>query len=343
MRLALRPPASFALDPFVPLLPPRRHVVRLQPARLRARTRRARDPAGAPGRAVVRRLRPRPLRRGDARDAGLRPARPALLPAGGRPRRAVARRRATPATSATACGAATARSCRWGRGSRACRRPGRRPPPPTRRLPRPPRAATGSRHAARGAAMRSRVGPTSSAAGRWRRSCERRALGLGRAVRFHGFVPDHREVERILAGAPPSPSRRTGRRDTFTRLRRPRQAQGVPRGRAADRADGRAAERARARREAGAELVPDDAGRARRRDRARARVAGASGAGAGELALAYARRFDWNVLLGDALAELEREPARRIRRDRRPAWRRPRAAQRHRRAASGTERRRGGR
>ncbi len=37
-------------------------------------------------------------------------------------------------------------------------------------------------------------------------------------------------------------------------------------------------------------------------------VLAATGFGIREAALAYARRFDWNVLFGDALAELDASP-----------------------------------
>jgi glycosyltransferase involved in cell wall biosynthesis len=133
------------------------------------------------------------------------------------------------------------------------------------------------------------------------------SLGLERLVRFRGFVADHRDVERLLAGssiavAPYRPSE-----DTFTRFADPGKLKvylaaglpivltGVP---------PNARELAQA---AGAEVVDYDAAaiadaismllanpeawRARRR-----------------AALTYARRFDWAVLLPDVLVKLGLDP-----------------------------------
>ena len=92
----------------------------------------------------------------------------------------------------------------------------------------------------------------------------RRELALPDAVEFHGFVPDHSRVERLLATsslavAPYAPTRRR------SSLRRSGEAQGLPRRGTADRPDRGAAECGRARREAGAEVVTVRPRRARRR------------------------------------------------------------------------------
>jgi glycosyltransferase involved in cell wall biosynthesis len=135
------------------------------------------------------------------------------------------------------------------------------------------------------------------------------ALGLGDAVRFHGFVPDHRDVERILAGCTVAVAPYAGA-GTFTRFADPGKlkayvAAGLPT--LLTDVPPNARELAQ---EGGAQLVADDAGALahalshllpspeewRRRRSA---------------ALAYARRFDWAVVLPDVLRELgvELEPA----------------------------------
>jgi glycosyltransferase involved in cell wall biosynthesis len=48
-----------------------------------------------------------------------------------------------------------------------------------------------------------------------------RGLGLGDAVRFHGFLPDHRDVERILAGSSLAVAAYRPDADTFTRYADP--------------------------------------------------------------------------------------------------------------------------
>jgi glycosyltransferase involved in cell wall biosynthesis len=129
------------------------------------------------------------------------------------------------------------------------------------------------------------------------------SLGVSDVVRFHGYVPDHRDVERLLASssiavAPYEPSA-----STFTRYADPGKlkaylAAGLPiivtdvppsaRELASD---------------AGATLVPYDA----------AAVADAIVGGLASpeqwrerrsQALRYVRRFDWSILLPDALARL---------------------------------------
>jgi len=133
------------------------------------------------------------------------------------------------------------------------------------------------------------------------------ARRAGLDVTFHGYVADHRDVERLLGGASVAvaPYRRTA--ETFTRYADPGKlkayvAAGLPivvtdvPPNARELADG-----------AGAEIVDDDPG---------AVADGISRALAypdewrrrREAALTYARRFDWNVLLGDVLAKLGASP-----------------------------------
>jgi len=127
--------------------------------------------------------------------------------------------------------------------------------------------------------------------------------GAGDAVRFHGFVPDHRRVEALLAEASIAAAPYVPSDTTFTRFADPGKlksylAAGLPivltdvPPNARELAD-----------EAGAELVPYDP----------AAIADALEHGLAspeqwrqrrERALAYARRFDWPVLLGDALERL---------------------------------------
>lgn len=130
-----------------------------------------------------------------------------------------------------------------------------------------------------------------------------RALELDDTVRFHGYVPDHRDVERLLAGsslavAPYEPSD-----TTFTRHADPGKlkaylAAGLPT--ILTDVPPNAHELAE---DAGAELVPYDSaaiadaivGALAAPDRWRERSARAR---------SYMRRFDWSVLLHDALDEL---------------------------------------
>jgi glycosyltransferase involved in cell wall biosynthesis len=128
-------------------------------------------------------------------------------------------------------------------------------------------------------------------------------LGLRDTVRFHGFIPDHRDVERILAEsslgvAPYRPSD-----DTFTRYADPGKlkaylAAGLPIVLTDVPPNSRALERA-----AGAEVVKYDA----------AALANAisSGLASAELwnerrtaARAYARQFDWATLLPKMLQDI---------------------------------------
>lgn len=131
------------------------------------------------------------------------------------------------------------------------------------------------------------------------------ALGLGSAVRFHGFVPEHGEVERILAEAslavaPYRPGSFTGYADpgklkAYVAAGLPTVLTPVP---------PNAEELAR---EAGAELAPFDAA-----GLADAIARGLDSPGEWrrrrQLALAYRERFDWATLLPAALARLGLEP-----------------------------------
>jgi glycosyltransferase involved in cell wall biosynthesis len=135
---------------------------------------------------------------------------------------------------------------------------------------------------------------------------ELRDRGRDVPVRFHGFVPDHRDVERLLADAslgiaPYRPD------ETFTQYADPGKlkaylAAGLPivmtdvPPNARELAD-----------QAGAELVPHDA----------TAIADAVARGLGSperwqerraAALDHARRFDWPVLLADLLTKLGLEP-----------------------------------
>jgi glycosyltransferase involved in cell wall biosynthesis len=135
-----------------------------------------------------------------------------------------------------------------------------------------------------------------------------RARDLGADVTFHGYVADHRDVERLLSSASVAvaPYRRSA--ETFTRYADPGKlkaylAAGLPivMTDVPPNADELAAE-------AGAGIVDDDphalaAGIARALDSAEEWQARR------EAALAYARRFDWNVLLGDLLEKLDLKPS----------------------------------
>lgn len=130
-----------------------------------------------------------------------------------------------------------------------------------------------------------------------------RTLGVAEIVRFHGFVPDHRDVERILAGssiavAPYQPSERTFTRHADPGKLKAYVAAGLPV--VLTDVPPNARELVR---EAGAELVQYD-------------VTAIADAIAGGLthpelwrerrnrALRYSRKFDWATLLRNALADL---------------------------------------
>jgi len=134
-----------------------------------------------------------------------------------------------------------------------------------------------------------------------------RALGLETTVRFHGFVADHRDVERLLAESSVAAAPYRPGAGTFTEYADPGKlkaylAAGLPI--VLTDVPPNASELARA---AGAEVVPYDAtgiadalsrsvaSPERWQERRRA-------------ALDHARRFDWPILLGDVLRKLELEP-----------------------------------
>ena len=126
----------------------------------------------------------------------------------------------------------------------------------------------------------------------------------GAHVRFHGFVPDHRDVERLLAGAAVGVAPYRPDAESFTRYADPGKlkaylAAGLPV--VLTDVPPNARELAR---EAGAEIVPFDAtalaraieaALARRQEWEARRSA----------ALAYVSRFDWEVLLEDLVRDLE--------------------------------------
>src|SRR6266511_1285652 len=128
-------------------------------------------------------------------------------------------------------------------------------------------------------------------------------LGLADSVRFHGFVPDHRHVERLLSEAAIAVAPYRTDADTFTRYADPGKlkaylAAGLPI--VLTDVPPNAHELAR---EAGAEIVPYDA----------SAVASAIDAGLATAedwrarrtaALSYVSRFDWEVLLADLVRRL---------------------------------------
>jgi glycosyltransferase involved in cell wall biosynthesis len=157
-----------------------------------------------------------------------------------------------------------------------------------------------ARLAERGEAVQADVIGTGPLERELRREAQRR--GLESSVRFHGFVEDHRDVERLLAEAAVGVAPYRPTESTFTRYADPGKlkaylAAGLPIVLTDVPPNARDLER-----EAGAEIVAYDADAladaivrsfdpddwARRR----------------EAALGYARRFDWAVLLPQLLAKL---------------------------------------
>jgi glycosyltransferase involved in cell wall biosynthesis len=126
-------------------------------------------------------------------------------------------------------------------------------------------------------------------------------------VTFHGYVADHRDVEQLLsrASVAVAPYRRSA--ETFTRYADPGKlkayaAAGLPI--VMTDVPPNARELAA---EAGAEIVEDDPSAIA--DGIKRAVADAEEwRRRREAALTYARRFDWNVLLGDVLAKLGVSP-----------------------------------
>jgi glycosyltransferase involved in cell wall biosynthesis len=127
-------------------------------------------------------------------------------------------------------------------------------------------------------------------------------------VTFHGYVADHRDVERLLSrsSVAVAPYARTA--ETFTRYADPGKlkaylAAGLPVVLTDVPPNARELES-----EAGAEVVADDPA-ALAAAIARALASPAAWQARRESALAYARRFDWNALLGNLLAELDLRPS----------------------------------
>jgi glycosyltransferase involved in cell wall biosynthesis len=127
-------------------------------------------------------------------------------------------------------------------------------------------------------------------------------------VTFHGYVADHREVEQLLSRSSVAVAPYQQSAETFTRYADPGKlkaylAAGLPI--ILSDVPPNARELAS---KAGAEIVADDAS---------AIAEGISNALASpvqwqarrESALAYARRFDWSLLLGDLLAKLDLSPS----------------------------------
>jgi glycosyltransferase involved in cell wall biosynthesis len=131
---------------------------------------------------------------------------------------------------------------------------------------------------------------------------------LGADVTFHGHVVDHREVERLLSEAAVAVAPYVQSEQTFTRYADPGKlkaylAAGLPILLTDVPPNARElAERA------GAEVVADDP--AEIGDAiSRALASREEWEARREAALAYARRFDWNDLLGDLLRKLDLSPA----------------------------------
>lgn len=127
-------------------------------------------------------------------------------------------------------------------------------------------------------------------------------------VTFHGYVADHREVEQLLSRSSVAVAPYAQTVETFTRYADPGKlkaylAAGLPVVLTDVPPNARELES-----EAGAEVVADDPA-AFAAAIARALAAPAAWQARRESALAYARRFDWNALLGNLLAELDLRPS----------------------------------
>jgi glycosyltransferase involved in cell wall biosynthesis len=127
-------------------------------------------------------------------------------------------------------------------------------------------------------------------------------------VAFHGYVADHRDVEAILSRGAVAVAPYAQTDDTFSRYADPGKlkaylAAGLPIVLTDVPPNARELER-----EAGAEVVAEDA-TALAAAIGRALESPKQWQARHEAALAYVRRFDWNVLLADALARLDAMPA----------------------------------
>ena len=134
-----------------------------------------------------------------------------------------------------------------------------------------------------------------------------RARHTGLEVTFHGYVNEHREVERLLSAAAVAVAPYRQSDDTFTRYADPGKlkaylAAGLPI--VLTDVPPNAGELER---EAGAEIVADDVP-AIAAAISRALASEKDWAARRAKALAYARRFDWNVLLDGLVAKLELSP-----------------------------------
>jgi glycosyltransferase involved in cell wall biosynthesis len=132
-------------------------------------------------------------------------------------------------------------------------------------------------------------------------------LDLAGNVTFHGYVADHRDAEGILARGSVAVAPYGQQEETFTRYADPGKlkaylAAGLPIVLTDVPPNARELER-----EAGAELVADDP-RAFADGISRALASPEQWRARRESALAYARRFDWNTLLAEALAKLRVSP-----------------------------------
>jgi glycosyltransferase involved in cell wall biosynthesis len=130
----------------------------------------------------------------------------------------------------------------------------------------------------------------------------------GLDVTFHGYVADHREVEQLLSRSSVAVAPYAQTDETFTRYADPGKlkaylAAGLPI--VLTDVPPNAHELAS---EAGAEVVPDQPA-ALADAISRALASPEQWQARREAALAYARRFDWNELLGDLLAKLDLSPS----------------------------------
>jgi glycosyltransferase involved in cell wall biosynthesis len=135
-----------------------------------------------------------------------------------------------------------------------------------------------------------------------------RAKRAGLPITFHGYVADHPEVERLLSRSSVAVAPYAQTDETFTRYADPGKlkaylAAGLPV--VLTEVPPNARELAS---EAGAEIVADDSD-ALAKAISRALSSPEEWHARRKSALAYARRFDWEVLLGDLLTELDLSPS----------------------------------